>query len=116
MGVDFVVTKGEEVFSPFTGKLTIVKPYKANGTVRDNLSGCNIVEGKTVVEIYYFKPFTEINNKIVKEGDLIGYAQAVNEAYTPKMTNHIHLEVQVNGVYKEPISFLKLKKKVIQQT
>jgi murein DD-endopeptidase MepM/ murein hydrolase activator NlpD len=102
-GVDYLVEKGQNVFSPVDGKVTrIAYPYASDLKWK----GLVIVSGSTEIRIFYITPLDGIIGEQVKKGDRIATAQAINEKYTPSMKNHIHVEWIINGTHKDPSKYL----------
>lgn len=113
-GIDIVVTPGEDVKSPVTGKFVRpAKPYKD-----DNYYSGVLIEANdgTEVKIFYVHP-----NSNLKPGDTveagktsIGSAQDLRKRYGPKngngpITPHVHLETKKNGQYVDPTPGLSQK-------
>ncbi len=43
----------------------------------------------------------------VHAGELLGYAQAISEKYSPAMQDHIHIETYVNDKNVNPMGFFE---------
>lgn len=97
-GVDLEVTKGEEVYSPFSGVIVrTTRPYaddaKYKGIVLKSDSGIEM-------KIFYMNP--SVSSGRVSKGQVIGYAQAISEKYGGSMKDHIHVEIRKKGILQNP--------------
>lgn len=98
-GLDIIVTAGEEIKSPITGSIVRQAfPYKNDM----NYEGI-VVEGDGEwsgyeIKIFYVKGL--FGGKVVNE-QVIGHAQDLTVKY-PKITNHVHIEVRVDGNLIDP--------------
>lgn len=86
-GVDFKSVSGQEVIAPFD--LTIERISRPNVSY---LSGIAFKNEYSKGNMWYFTPDVSLIGKEVKQGEVIGHAQALREYYGPKMTNHIHFQ------------------------
>jgi len=102
MGVDYLVTEGDPVYAPISGKLYAVKPY--SDPSKAALNGCNIRSDTHIAELYYLQPDESKIGQVVEAGEVIGYAQDVSQFYSPGMKSHIHFEIQdrTTGQYIDP--------------
>lgn len=112
-GVDWLVTKGEAVYAPADGKLVRIAYPDANDYSK---SGFLFKEDATGIEhkVFYAVPDYLLIGKSVKAGQKIATAQSVSEKYgLPKMKDHIHHEMKLNGTYLNPEQELKKKANTI---
>jgi len=102
-GVDYLVEKGQSVFSPIHGTVTrSAQPYASDSKYQ----GCVIENDDYEVKLFYMIP-TKIGNN-VKAGEKIGIAQAISEKYGGSMKDHIHIEVRTqSGELLNPSDLLK---------
>ena len=105
-GVDLLVTKGQQVFAPFSGTITKqAYPYADDR----KYTGIHLTRQDGVkLKVFYMLPKTGIIGKSVNAGDIIGTAQAISEKYGPPMLDHIHLEIWKNGKVTNPQEFFGL--------
>lgn len=89
-GIDYLCTEGQIVVAPFGITITRV----ANPKAKSPLSGIAWRRGKSSGKMFYFKPYSDLIGKKVKQGETIGIAQSVSRDYgLPKMKDHIHFQV-----------------------
>lgn len=95
LGVDFVTVPGTPIYAPFDFKSDGISfPYVGNLV----LTG---YKGKSVegyhIRLWYITPLPSllVGSVDVSKGDLIGYAQSLQDKY-PGITNHIHVQVWSN--------------------
>lgn len=108
-GVDWLVEKGEAIFSPTDGKLVRMAYPDANDYSK---SGFLFKEDATGIEhkVFYAIPDYSLIGKNVKAGQKIATAQSVSEKYgLSKMKDHIHHEMTLNGNQLNPEEELKKK-------
>jgi murein DD-endopeptidase MepM/ murein hydrolase activator NlpD len=105
-GVDLLVTKGQQVFAPFSGTITKqAYPYADDR----KYTGVHLTRQDGVkLKVFYMLPKTGIIGKSVNAGDIIGTAQAISEKYGPPMKDHIHLEIWKDGKVTNPQEFFNL--------
>ena len=106
-GIDVVVKKGQNIYSPITGYISRYPfPYASDLSYK----GIEIIgEGEHKgykVKIFYCSPTVARNTKVSK-GQKIAIAQAINEKYGPDMINHIHVEMYKNNTRLNPEIYLK---------
>ena len=89
-GIDLVVAKGQPVYSPIYGTVTRF-PFPYGDDLR--YTGVEIKNAGHSIKLFYISP-TVIAGDIVNAGEQIGTAQDIAAKYSPKMTNHVHLEVR----------------------
>jgi len=89
-GIDYICEPGQAIKAPFSMLIVRIAKPKAGS----DLSGIEWQRGRSTGKLFYFKPDINLIDKAVKEGDVIGYAQSVSEAYgLPGMTDHTHFSV-----------------------
>jgi murein DD-endopeptidase MepM/ murein hydrolase activator NlpD len=105
-GVDLLVTKGQQVFAPFSGTITKqAYPYADDR----KYTGVHLTRKDGVkLKVFYMLPKTGIIGKSVNAGDVIGTAQAISEKYGPPMKDHIHIEVWRGATLENPKEFFNL--------
>ncbi len=101
-GVDLVVTEGQLIKSPISGKITRYPFPYANDK---SLTGIEIVNDQYKVKVFYISPTAKIGDT-VRAGDKLGTAQNVAAKYGGGMTNHIHVEFSQNGQRIDPTNLL----------
>ncbi len=105
LGVDITVYKGQTIYSPIQGIITREAiPYASDPKYRGVY-----IEGTGQYTGYAVKMFYMTSNKIgqgIFAGDVIGEAQAINEKYSPQMTNHVHIEAYYNNQLIDPTPLL----------
>lgn len=101
VGQDLIIEDEENVFSPIDGKVT-----KLGYCYNDDLSFryVEITNSKFVIRVLYVDPLVDVGDW-VKSGDYIGYAQSLQGRYKG-ITDHIHVEIKVNGKYVDPALYL----------
>ena len=106
-GIDIVTQLGTPVLSPIEGKvIRISYPYASDMSFTGLLiEGIGVHQGLEI-KIFYMKPISGIVNKIVKPGQKIGTSQSLLNKY-PGITNHIHIEIKLNGVKQNPKTLIK---------
>lgn len=107
-GVDIVVKKGGNVYSPITGYISRYPfPYPSDLSYKGiEVIGTGEHEGLKV-KIFYCIATLAKRTKVTK-GQKIGKAQAINEKYGAAMTNHLHVQFYRNGQGFNPTTLLKL--------
>lgn len=102
-GIDLIVSLGEPIYSPISGRIVKTRPYADD----HNFHGVRIYgKGKhegMMVKIFYMKPV--LTSSEVREGEQIGQAQAISTKYTPSMKDHIHIEVYLNNQRVDPTPY-----------
>lgn len=98
-GVDIIVTEGQTIKSPISGKVTrYPQPYAGDARYK----GIEIVGDEYKVKIFYVVPTVAIGTQVTA-GTAIATAQDISEKYGDGMTNHAHLEVYTkSGVSIDP--------------
>ena len=96
LGVDYIVTPGQNVIAPFSFTITGISiPY----TWTNLYTG---FKGKTSegydVRIWYLIPNLSLIGKDVFKGEIIGEAQSLQNDY-PGITDHIHVQVSMPGEF-----------------
>lgn len=87
-GVDLQCDPGQRVLMPFTGRVVrVAKPYAG-----DYYSGLYLSGKKMDLKMFYIMPDMALVGKVVKEGEVIGYAQDISKKYEG-VTPHVHLEI-----------------------
>ena len=106
-GVDLNVAVNGNVYSPIFGKVVrLAVPYKSDSRFKGLVvEGVGRYAGYSV-KLFYLNPAIGIVGRTVKQGEFIGTAQDLTIKY-PQITNHIHLEIALNGEQIDPSRFLK---------
>lgn len=87
-GTDYVVTPGDPVFSPVTGKIIrLARPYPSH-----EYSGVLIESKAAEIKLFYLTPYAHLVGSVVQQGETIGEAEDISLKY-PGVTPHIHLEI-----------------------
>lgn len=95
-GIDLVVTPGESILSPITGKiLKYSYPYPG-----ESFSGVHIQNDEYLVKMWYLSPVLVKPGQQVTQGQAIGVAQKISTKYGSGMIDHVHVEVWPNGLGK----------------
>jgi len=98
-GLDFLAQFGKSVFSPISGKVRLLKPYKNDS----RFDGIEIYGKVYSVKVMYFVPELK-NGDFVQEGQYIGRVQNLAIKYGP-IPNHLHVEVRSAGILRDPTEF-----------
>lgn len=109
-GVDFVVSKGQEVFAPEDGVLVRIAYPDANDLRKEGF----LFKGNSGVEfkVFYCSPISSMIGDSISKGTTIAIAQSVSELYgLPNMTDHIHVETRRDGSRFNPMDYFNQKKK-----
>lgn len=102
-GIDLVCSPGEAVFSPVDGVVTR-KFFVYSGDT--NFMGCEIQgDDGEAFKLMYVSPIASLIGKRVKAGQQIATAQDISKKWGASMIPHVHLEMRVNGVLKDPTPF-----------
>jgi len=106
-GIDITTQLGTPILSPIEGKvIRVAYPYASDMSFTGLLiKGTGAHQGLEV-KIFYMKPTSNIVNKAVKPGQQIGTSQSLLNKY-PGITNHIHIEIKLNGIKQNPKSLIK---------
>lgn len=86
-GVDFKSDFAQDIVAPFD--MAIKRISKPNESY---LSGIKFETESSNGRMWYFSPFKRVIGTKVKQGDVIGTAQALQDHYGDKMTDHIHFQ------------------------
>jgi murein DD-endopeptidase MepM/ murein hydrolase activator NlpD len=111
-GVDLEANSGQPIYAPFNGTITrTAAPYKPSAGPKSALGGFVFTGSEYQFKIFYAKALSV--GSYFSEGDIIGYADNVQQYYSPAMKNHIHVELRDKaGTLLDPTKFLtNLKKK-----
>lgn len=92
-GVDYRFAEGDPVFSPVDGIVTRIGWAYANDIYR--LVEILSHKGYLLWRFLYIAPLVKAGDK-VKRGQTIGTAQAISKRYGPNMTDHVHVEVNID--------------------
>ena len=96
-GIDLVVTPGESILSPITGKIVrYAYPY----TDDSRYSGVHIQNDEYLVKMFYLSPVLAKPGQQVMQGQAIGTAQKISTKYGSGLIDHVHVEVWLNGTNK----------------
>ena len=102
-GTDYCAKPGEKIFACESGKVRIGYPYRTS----KKMKLVEITNDKYQIKQMYVAPIVN-NGQMVTEGEIIGYAQDVaNYHNSPKMKNHVHIEIRKNGVLINPETVIK---------
>lgn len=93
LGIDLNYSPDEQVRAPFPMSIyRVSNPYSTS-----SYSGIAFAASSNNIDydgrLWYFEPNDDIIGKTVRKGQVIGYAQQINEKY-PGMINHLHLQLQ----------------------
>lgn len=97
-GLDFVVTEGQDVFSPIAGKVTRFPYPYADDT---KYKGIEIINETQKVKMFYVLATAKIGDT-VRAGQKIASAQDISKKYGGGMTNHVHFEMYEHGKRIDP--------------
>lgn len=100
-GVDLIVTKGQQIFAPFDGTITRKLQVYGSDPKYKGLEIQSEGDNTQKVKIFYCIVNPDLISKKVTKGQVIATAQAINEKYSPKMKNHIHVELWESGINKD---------------
>ena len=101
-GIDIVTTHGQVITAPFDGIMVRrADPYEDDPAY----TGCLLRRESDGLEIKLFY-IENLSTGAVSEGQKIGTAQDIAQKY-PGITNHIHLEVWLNGAPVDPTPYLQ---------
>ncbi len=100
-GIDILTYPGQPIKAPFELRfIRVSKPYPDDKTL---LGGIWKGEGLEL-KLFYLNPVKEF--RTFKKGEVIGYAQNLNEKYGEGIGNHIHLELRENGIIINPEKYV----------
>jgi len=109
-GLDLIAHPGDLVIAPFEAIVTHVgRAYADNDTLGSlHLHG---TDGHHEVKMLYLMPQCHVAQLVV-EGQVVGFAQDVASYHEHRaghdgMTNHVHLEVRVDGELVDPLTLLE---------
>lgn len=111
LGVDYVVSEGEVVYSPTDMKITRISyPYATlKEGQSDRLTGIAFSSKIAGVNydgrIWYFVPDSALIGTDVVKGQRIGLAQSLEDRYDERMTNHIHVQYRTTTPIEEAIYY-----------
>ncbi len=101
-GIDLLVTKGDPVYAPISGILNFSIPYGSD----TRWQGFKIInDSKEQWKVFYCSPIVK-NGVYVNKGDVVAYAQSINDKYGEGMLDHLHVELRKNGVLMNPQKYL----------
>ena len=97
-GIDFVVTPGQLIVSPFDGIVEKVD-YPYAGALQYKGIQLLAPDQKLRCEIWYMEPKIELLKCRVSIGQPLGFAQDISKKYPPNeegaMTPHIHVRISL---------------------
>lgn len=100
-GQDYIVKEGQYIYAPFDGYIERgANPYV------DDLRYKGFVfnfENGVKMKVFYAEPINMGGR--FKKGDIIAIAQNISLKY-PNVQNHIHVEIENNGIVENPINFI----------
>lgn len=107
-GIDVVTQKGDAIYSPITGYLNrLAYPYASDLSYKGiEIIGTGIHQGFKV-KIFYCIPTIKIGASVVAGVTKVAESQAINEKYSTKMTNHVHLEVYKDNKIIDPTNIIQ---------
>ena len=89
-GTDDLCDEGQDVVAKFGWHIDRISYPKADHI----MEGIKWSSGKSNGRMFYFKPDRSLIGQDVKEGQVIGIAQAVSKYYgLPNMADHIHFQI-----------------------
>lgn len=105
-GVDFAVYAGSAILAPCCAIVhKIGWPYSPEDPIKGNLRFVALeVVGGYMLRFLYVKPIVAAGS-FIERGQVIGYSQTLQAAY-PNITEHVHFDVKIGGVYIDPVKFL----------
>ena len=102
-GIDIVSLPAESVFAPIGGVVRPLNVYDYSSEMK----GIEITDGPVRMKIFYLDTPLK-NGDVIKKGQKIGVTQDVASFHNaPRMVNHLHIELYINGVLKDPTNFLR---------
>jgi hypothetical protein len=100
-GIDILTYSGQAIKAPFDLQfIRVADPYPNDKTLKGGIWK----SGNLELKIFYMIPNT--NQKTFKKGEIIGYAQNLNDKYGEGIGNHIHLEIRENGNLINPEKYV----------
>ena len=113
-GVDIKSDEGDNILSPMDGYISStgyrIYANKCSYLVGVDVTGTGIYSGYKI-RLFYVKGNVPLNT-VVKKGDVIGTQQSLQKNCYPNMTNgkycmtnHVHVELIVNGIKKDPTTY-----------
>lgn len=98
-GLDKSSVPGQDILMPFTGRLSV---SGSGGVWATTSTGT----GARVDVFYVYTTNTTGNRRSVQRGSSVGTANNMTVEYNdPRMTNHVHVRVDVNGRTVNPAPF-----------
>ena len=101
-GVDLSVSVGQAVYAPINGTIT----RKANPYANDSRYSGLLLKGENGEEIKIFYCLSDKIGQTVQRGERIATTQAISKKYGSGVTDHIHVELRINGVLTDPTNYL----------
>lgn len=98
-GLDLETSVGQKVYAPISGMATTFSTDRG-------LRGVLIKEGGNAAKVIYINPANGVNGRIVKKGEIIGWAIDIRPTYGSSITNHVHFEALINGAHVDPVTVL----------
>ncbi|MBL4940962.1 MAG: peptidoglycan DD-metalloendopeptidase family protein [Colwellia sp.] len=109
-GIDFVIHKNEAITAFEDGTVSKIGfPYNPNDAKKGHLRYIEITVASGDRQRYFYADAFVVVGDDVERGDIIGYAQGLNDIY-PGITEHYHFEVMKPGKGKrfhDPADVLK---------
>ena len=100
-GIDILTFPGQPIKAPFDlSFVRVANPYPNDKTLKGGIWK----SGNLEMKIFYLSPIT--GKKSFRKGEIIGYAQNLNEKYGEGIGNHIHLELRENGIIINPEKYV----------
>ena len=105
-GIDIACYAGSVILSPHYGTVSkIGYPYDPNDPKKGHLRYVQVTErGGFLCRYFYVLPDVKVGDQIMT-GDELGVAQGLSNIYEG-ITDHIHYEVKLNGVFVNPDEYL----------
>ncbi|GAB3568773.1 hypothetical protein GCM10027578_21970 [Spirosoma luteolum] len=100
-GTDVVCRAGQNVYAPFSGKVTReAVPYADDRRWRGVVLESDAVGYEC--KLFYCIPAAGIIGAQVERGQLIGHCQAISQKYSSGVTDHLHIEIRQKGQIQNP--------------
>jgi RHS repeat-associated protein len=101
LGVDYISTPGQDVYSPISGK--IIKfddPYDDIPSLKGKFGNIHISNNKYYVVVNYVKQKDISEGTYINAGDIVAVAQDLHKHYSAEMTNHVHVTMYQQKPWK----------------
>lgn len=99
-GLDILSTPGQDVVAPFSGETVTLRPSGGVGITTAAPTGAEVFVGYTYTT-------NNVGRSQVSRGAVVGTANNMTVNYNdPRMQNHVHVQVRVNGQLVNPAPFI----------